>query len=278
MSGRIRVRLDIAYVGARFSGWQEQPQHRTVQGEIKREVSYLVGRPVTVTGAGRTDTGVNARGQVAHLDLASHDEFERIERALDRRVPDDIRIVQARIVSPSFHAIRSATARLYHYHLLLCDDLFRPYAWPLHWKLDRERMDASAAVFCGEHDFSSFCKTSSLKDDGNRCRLDLCTFDWSDDSAILRVRGNRFLHHMVRILAGTLVEIGRGVRPARDATRILAARDRSEAGCMAPAAGLFLEEVSYPEILLDPGYREPDDPNVGTEPTDSDTECPTKER
>ncbi len=277
MNHGVRVRLDLHYAGANFSGWQEQPNLRTVQGEIKRAVSYLIGRPVNVTGAGRTDAGVHARGQVAHLDLAHAGEFERIERALDRRVPDDIRVTRARIVSPAFHAIRSATARRYHYHLLSGPDLFQPFVWHLHRKLDRTRMDEAAAIFTGEHDFSSFCKTSSLKDDGNRCRIDLCAFEWAGDSAILKVRGNRFLHHMVRILTGTLVEIGRGQRPVQDAERILAARDRSAAGYMAPAAGLFLEEVTYPDFLLDPDYREPDDTDVGSDPTDSDPESPTKE-
>lgn len=243
----VRVRLDIAYVGAGFFGWQEQPDRRTVQGELKREVAYLLGRPVSVTGAGRTDTGVHARGQVAHLTVRDEDELDRLRRALDRRLPEDVRVLRVRPVRGDFHAIRSATARRYHYHLLLGDDLFRPWCWHVRWPLDRERMDTAAAALLGEHDFSSFCKTSSLKDDGNRCRLDLCAFEWADDSAILQVRGNRFLHHMVRILTGTLVEIGRGSRPAGDIDRILEVRDRTQAGTMAPAEGLFLEEVIYPD-------------------------------
>lgn len=254
-TGGLRVRLDVAYVGSGFFGWQEQPDRRTVQGELKREIAYLLGRPVSVTGAGRTDTGVHARGQVAHLWVRSEDELERLQRALAGRLPDDVRLRQVRQVSPDFHAIRSATARRYHYHLQLKDDLFRPYCWSVRWPLDRAAMDRAAAVFLGEHDFSSFCKTTSLKQDGNLCRLDLCAFEWNGDSAIFQVRGNRFLHHMVRILTGTLVEIGRGSRPLDDAARILEARDRTRAGTMAPADGLFLEEVSYPDELIDPGIR-----------------------
>ena len=253
----LRLRLDIAYVGTAFHGWQEQPDQRTVQGEMKRAVSFLLGRPATPVGAGRTDAGVHARGQVAHLTVGNLDEFERLKRALQRRLPDDIFIRDIRVVSPEFHAIQSATSRRYSYFLSFRQDIFKPHEWQLHWKLDRSAMDEAVACFRGVHDFSSFCKTSSLKDDGNVCRLDLCAFEWDADSAIFQVRGNRFLHHMVRIMVGTLVEVGRGERTAAEMPGILAARDRSEAGCMAPARGLFMEEIEYPMSLLDPDFREP---------------------
>jgi tRNA pseudouridine38-40 synthase len=251
-SEELLVRLDLAYVGTRYHGWQEQPDRRTVQGELKKHVSFLLGRPATPIGAGRTDTGVHARGQVAHLWVRNRDEFDRLVRALTRRIPDDVAVKDIRVVSPEFHAIRSATSRRYQYHLFLGQDIFQPFAWQVYWPLDRAVMDAAASVLLGDHDFSSFCKSSSLKDDGNGCRVDLCAFEWGDDSAIFQIRGNRFLHHMVRIIVGTLVEIGRGLRPADQMPEILAAKDRSEAGFMAPAHGLFMEEVEYPESLLDP--------------------------
>ncbi len=256
----LRVRMDVAYVGTNFHGWQEQPDQRTVQGELKKALTFLLGRPTTPVGAGRTDAGVHARGQVAHLHINNEDEFERLQRALNRRVPDDISVNNLRLVSSNFHAIQSALSRRYHYHLSFNRDIFRPYEWQLHWKLDRDAMDEAVAYLRGEHDFSSFCKTSSLKDDGNVCRLDLCDFEWDADSAIFQVRGNRFLHHMVRIMVGTLVEIGRGERSASDMPGILAARDRGAAGCMAPACGLFMEKIEYPTALLDPNFREPNGP------------------
>lgn len=252
MSAGIRVRLDIAYHGARFHGWQIQPEHRTVQGVLRRELTRLLGRPVTPVGAGRTDTGVHARGQVAHLDVATWDEVERLQRALDRALPEDVEVRAVRAVSPEFNARFSATSRRYGYRILEGRDIFDPDCWQIYFPLDHRAMDEAAGVLIGRHDFSSFCKTASLKDDGNLCEVDLCRFEWSDGGAMFRIRANRFLHHMVRTIVGTLVEIGRGARPADDMPRILAARDRREAGRMAPARGLFLEEVTYPAHLMHP--------------------------
>jgi len=246
----VRVRLDIAYHGAGFHGWQIQPEHRTVQGVLRRELTRLIGRPVTPVGAGRTDTGVHARGQVAHLDLATLEEAARLRRALPRAVPEDIEIRAVRRVDPSFNARFSATARSYGYRLLEGRDIFDPDCWQIYYPIDRPAMDRAAAALLGRHVFSSFCKTASLKDDGNFCNVDVCRFVWSGSGAMFEIRANRFLHHMVRTIMGTLVEIGRGSRPADDMPRILAARDRREAGCMAPARGLFLEEVTYPEHLM----------------------------
>jgi tRNA pseudouridine38-40 synthase len=253
----VRLKIDLAYVGTAFHGWQVQPGLRTVQGELARGAGRLLGRDVMPVGAGRTDTGVHARGQAAHLDVANDDEAERLQRALAGVMPDDIAVTGVMPVSPDFNARLRAVSRRYSYHLLLGRDIFRPHCWQLDGDLDRAAMDAAAAALAGEHDFTSFCKTSSLKDDGNACTVDLCSFEWSGDSAIFHVRANRFLHHMVRNLVGTLVEIGQGRRPADDVPVILAARARSRAGGMAPPQGLFLEEVRYPGHLLDPAWREP---------------------
>jgi tRNA pseudouridine38-40 synthase len=170
-------------------------------------------------------------------------------------VPADIGIHAVRRVSPRFHAIASAEARRYEYHLLLGEDLFQPHCWQITGDLDRDLMELQATEFLGAHDFSSFCKTSSLKDDGNVCAVDLCCFQWSGDSAIFQVRADRFLHHMVRNMIGTLVDIGRGRKQAT-VSEILAERNRAAAGGMAPATGLFLAEVLYPENLLDPDFSD----------------------
>ncbi len=284
----VRVRIDLAYVGTAFHGWQLQPGLRTVQGELAAGAGRLLGRAVMPVGAGRTDAGVHARGQVAHLDLADEGEAERLARALPGKMPADMAVKAVSRVSPDFNARLSAVSRRYSYHLLAGRDIFRPHHWQLDGELDRGAMDRAAAALLGDHDFTSFCKASSLKDDGNVCRVDLCRFDWADDSAmlsaVLHVRANRFLHHMVRNIVGSLVEIGLGRRPADDMPAILAARARARAGCMAPPQGLFLEAVAYPDRLLDPAWREPagqggvgPDPAAADEPRHSQARPPEGE-
>ena len=243
----VRVCFRVAYVGSGFSGWQIQPKHRTVQGVLEKKLSFLMGRPVSVVGAGRTDTGVHARGQVAHVSLADDNEAIRLERALPGMMPADIQVDSFQRVPLEFHSRFSAIARRYSYHLLFRREIFQPNNWQITRIIDRKAMDRAAAFFPGSHDCASFCKTSSLKDNGNVCHIDLCNFEWQEDSAIFHVRANRFLHHMVRIMVGTLVEVGFGQRPPGQIKDILAACDRSRAGFMAPPEGLFLEEVYYPE-------------------------------
>lgn len=263
----IRLRIDLAYRGRDFHGWQIQPDLRTVQGELARQCSRLLDRQATPVGAGRTDTGVHASGQVAHLDVANQDEAQRVIGALPRLMPPDIQIHAITPVSPHFNARFSATARRYSYRLFFGRDIFREHEWQTPLQLDRQAMDTAAADFLGVHDFTSFCRTSSLKDDGNQCAVDLCAFDWQERSAIFHVRANRFLHHMVRIMVGTLVEIGQGSRPVGAIAEILAGRDRSLAGRMAPPEGLFLEEVYYPEKIEEPRWRDSrsQDPNPACE-------------
>jgi len=240
-----RVRLDLAYVGTGFHGWQIQPGLRTVQGELAACLEALLGRPCRPTGAGRTDTGVHARGQVAHVTLATAAEVARIVRSLPRMAPADIHIHGAREVALEFDARLSATGRRYSYHLLWRRNLFRPFAFHVRWPLDAARIDRACAHLRGTHDFSSLCRTASLKDD-NRCTVDLCELEWGDDGGIFHVRANRFLHNMVRNLVALLVDIGRGARDPDEIPEILAARDRARAAGRAPAHGLFLEEVTYP--------------------------------
>jgi tRNA pseudouridine38-40 synthase len=252
-----RLRLDLAYVGRDFQGWQIQAEARTVQGELRNLISRLLDRPATPVGAGRTDTGVNARGQVAHIAVRTEVECNRLIRALPGMMPRDIAVTRIRRVSPAFNARVSATARRYSYHLLLGRDIFSPFCWQLGRDLDRAAVDRAAAQFVGAHDFTSLCKAASVKANGNTCDVSLCSFEWGPDTAVLHVRANRFLHHMVRNLVGLLVEIGYGRHDPSDIPRILGAHSRSAAGGMAPPQGLFLEEVTYPQQLLDPGYTPP---------------------
>ena len=269
MSEVFRLRLDLAYVGLDFHGWQIQPDVRSVQGDLRSFLTRLLGRDSIPVAAGRTDAGVHARGQVAHLTVASGEEAERVARVLPQMVPHDIEVRGVRRVSPSFNARHSAIARRYSYKIVQVRDIFSPHAWYVFRPIDREAMDGAAAAIAGTHDFSSFCKAKSLKKDHNLCDVSHCAFDWSDDSAIFHVQANRFLHHMVRIMVGTLVEIGRHERDRDEIPRILEARRRSASGRMAPAQGLFLEEVHYPEQFMDPAYVDPEDINSGRFPANT---------
>jgi tRNA pseudouridine38-40 synthase len=255
-----RIRLDVAYVGTRFHGWQAQLGLRTVQGELARMLGRLIGREIHPIGAGRTDAGVHARGQVCHVSVRNAAEAERLLRRLPKLAPEDLQVLRARPVSPAFNARFSATARRYSYRLLLQRDVFRePFAAHVPYSLDREAAAGAAALLLGTHDFTSYCKKSSVRETGHgsECVVDLCYFVWGEDEAIFHIRANRFLHHMVRGIVGTLLEVGRGRLEPADIPRILAARDRSAAGRNMVAKGLCLEEVSYPRELLDPDYGQP---------------------
>lgn len=253
----VRLRLDIAYDGREFHGWQIQPDTRTVQGELRDKLTRLLGRDAIPVAAGRTDAGVHARGQVAHLTVRDEDEAERVMRALPRMCDRDVAVTGVRPVARSFNARFSATARRYSYHLTQTRDLFRPHVWYLYQSLDQEAMTRAAGDFVGSHDFTSFCKAKSLKEAGNVCHVSHCAFEWTGDSAIFHVKANRFLHHMVRNMVGLLVEIGRCERPTEDVPLVLGALRRSAGGRMAPAHGLFLEEIDYPEHLMDPAWQDP---------------------
>jgi tRNA pseudouridine38-40 synthase len=265
-----RVRLDIAYRGEAFHGWQVQPGLRTVQGEIGACLERMLRRPCLPIGAGRTDTGVHARGQVAHVKLQDDAEVVRVVRALPGMVPHDILVSAARQVSPAFDARRCAVRRRYAYTLLLAPDLFRPFAYRVPWTLDRAAMDDACAPLLGVHDFTSFCRTASLRED-NHCRLEVCRFEWGPDWGIFHVQANRFLHNMVRNLVGVLVEVGRGRRQPADLAAVLLACDRRAAGMRAPAHGLCLEEVGYPAEYDDPGYVPPGFTAAAAAPDEGET-------
>lgn len=268
------VRIDLAYDGTDFHGWQVQPGLRTVQGVLAHGLERLLGRDHVPPGAGRTDTGVHARGQTAHVDGLSADECARLIRALPGVMPDDVAIRAVREVSPAFHARFSAVWRRYEYRLELRRDLFgRRLAWTPGRRLDRAAMDAAAVHFLGRRDCSSLCKTASLKET-NFCDVRECRFDWDGDSGIFHIRADRFLHHMVRTLVGTLIEVGRGQRRPDAMPALLDACDRRAAGGMAPAHGLYLAEVGYPEILADPAFvpDAADDPAASVRPVTPDKE------
>ena len=255
-------RLLVAYDGADFHGWQRQPGLRSVQGELEQALAVLARAPVAVQGAGRTDAGVHALAQCASFQLTAPPERPltpaRMLAALRGLLPADISPLALTEVPADFNARFSATARFYQYRLGLapCAPL-RRLRWELHTPLDLAAMEAAIALFAGAEDFRAFStRIGALR--GTRCRLRLLELAPREPEAAelcLRVGADRFLHNMVRILVGTLVEIGRGRWGPERIEAILASGDRRLAGPTAPPQGLFLERVEYPPRFLTPAER-----------------------
>jgi tRNA pseudouridine38-40 synthase len=242
------LKLTIEYDGTDFSGWQVQPGLRTVQGEIERAVSELTGEAARVTGAGRTDAGVHALGQVAGVPVSLDLPCERIAGALNARIGGDVRVIAVEDVPEPFNARFDAVSRSYFYLIGNVESpLWRRNRWFVSADLDAGGMREALLVLAGEHDFSSFCLTGS-EPDHHRCRVTSISLEsqpFVGEMLVLRITANRFLRGMVRSIVGTAVDVGRGkVSPDGFAT-ILEARDRSAAGKTAPPHGLYLEAVRY---------------------------------
>jgi tRNA pseudouridine38-40 synthase len=251
-------KLILAYDGTDFHGWQVQPGLRTIQGELASAIEHVTGEQVLPQGSGRTDAGVHALAQVASFALASPIPPPNLHRALNRALPPSIRILQATHVPPSFHARHSAIGKEYEYRLYrgeICPPQFARYVYALAWPLDVAAMQQAAPLVLGTHDFSSFAavdpdRTARMAADLTIDNVRTLTHSaWHDEGDLLiyTVRGDGFLHHMVRNLVGTFLEIGRGQRRAADLAALISVRDRMAAGATAPARGLFLHSVSYAE-------------------------------
>jgi tRNA pseudouridine38-40 synthase len=255
-------KLVISYDGTEFHGWQVQPSLRTVQGELAAAIERITGEQVLPQGSGRTDAGVHALGQVASCALAAPIPPENFHRALNRTLPSDIRILGVERARKTFHARHSAIHKTYEYRIFrgeICPPFLARQVYALNWPLDVDAMRSAATAVLGEHDFSSFAATDpdltrrSTAAEPADCVRTLYESAWeiraaenaSGDLLIYRVRGSGFLHHMVRNLVGTFLEVGRGHAPAGEIPRILATKDRSAAGATAPARGLFLISVHY---------------------------------
>jgi tRNA pseudouridine38-40 synthase len=286
-------KLTLAYDGTDFHGWQIQPGEPTIQGELQAALGRITGESPLPQGSGRTDAGVHAFAQVASFQLQAAIPPENLQRALNRTLPVSIRILDARMVQSTFHARHSAVAKTYEYRVFrdaVCPPSLARYVHACPWPMDVDALQRSARLFEGEHDFLSFAATdpdlttrnfpSGLDPDQNLetpppsaakgAIRTIFSSAWDQHQTeagnllVYRVRGNGFLHHMVRNLVGTMLEIGRGRLNAEEIPEILAARSRSAAGPTAPASGLFLHSVEYPfnaELEEFGDHEEPTDRN-----------------
>jgi tRNA pseudouridine38-40 synthase len=264
-------KLTLAYDGTDFHGWQVQPGKPTIQGELQAALGRVTGETPLPQGSGRTDAGVHALGQVASFPLHAPIPPENLLLALNRTLPPPIRILAAEIAQdPAFHARHSTIAKTYEYRILRaekCSPFLTRYVYTFSWPMNLDALHQAAHIFLGEHDFRSFA--ASDPDQASRTAENdtepiprvkafaaptvrtIFASKWHEQDTeegrllVYRVRGNGFLHHMVRNLVGTMLDVGRGRLRVDEIDGILAARSRSEAGSTAPGRGLFLHSVEY---------------------------------
>lgn len=244
-----RIRLVIAYDGTNYSGWQLQPEELTVEEVLNKALSELLQEDIRVIGASRTDSGVHALGNVAVFDTDSRIPAEKICYALNQRLPEDIRVQSSIEVSPDFHPRKVVSRKTYEYSICNRKIMLptnRLYTDFIYYNLDIKAMQEAAEYLIGEHDFKSFCSVKTQAEDTIRTIYSL-EVGRRDDIITITVTGNGFLYNMVRIIVGTLIEIGRGAYPAVKIKEILNGRNRSLAGPTAPAKGLMLVKIDYAE-------------------------------
>lgn len=245
----VRLRLSLSYVGTRYAGWQAQRRGDTIQARLEQALSQVLREPVEVVGAGRTDAGVHARGQVAHFACHSAPDLFRLRHSLNSLLPEDIRVDGVRRATAGFHARHDALSRVYEYRLHVGRKA-SPFVAPFVARLgpgvpELEPMRRAARVLVGEHDFSAFCARGAGA--GSRVRRVLAIgIRRRGEEIVFGVEGSGFLRHQVRNLVGTLVEVGVGRRSVASIEGLLRGRNRRDAGPTAPAAGLCLVRVRYP--------------------------------
>ena len=246
------LKLTLAYDGTDFSGWQVQPDLATIQGTLASVIRRLTGENVLPQGSGRTDAGVHALAQVASFATESSIPVENFQKALNDLLPAAIRVLDVSEVEGQFHARKSARAKTYRYRILrgpVCLPFLARYVWHFPYPLDEDAMSQAAGEVVGEHDFTSFVAVDPEKgEDGEASNVrTIFSSRWErqGDELIYSVRGNGFLHHMVRNLVGTFLLVGKGTLQVEDIRRILETHNRSAAGATAPASGLLLVSVEY---------------------------------
>lgn len=258
-----RVMLTVAYDGTNYHGWQIQPNGETIEGILNRCLSELLGENIEVTGASRTDSGVHAMGNIAVFDTTSPIPAEKISYALNRYLPEDIRIQKSEEVSAAFHPRHCASRKTYEYRIYCAPfpmPVKRLYSHFTYVPMDIDLMSQAADYLVGEHDFKSFCSTEAQVETTVR-QIDsvevreVCSevnersnsgcVDRIGKEIVIRVTGRGFLYNMVRIIAGTLMDVGRGHIAPQEMEKIIAAKDRQAAGPTAPACGLTLVKIEY---------------------------------
>lgn len=239
------IRLTLEYEGTNFHGWQVQPNKRTVQGEIENKLKRILKEKVSLIGAGRTDAGVHALGQVANFKINSKLKLENMFKGLNSLLPFDIAVKDIKEIKNDFHARFSAKSRIYKYRIYLNRSaVLRRFLWEVRYTLDLAKMEAVTKKILGRHDFSSFCIAKSSKG-SNVCNVLKAKWRKLKDELVFEIEADRFLHSMVRALVGTMVDVGRGYFSISDFDEIFKAKDRKKAGLTAPAKGLYLVKVKY---------------------------------
>lgn len=249
----MRLFFQLSYDGSPFCGWQFQPNAPSVQAEVERTLAIAFGEPVTVVGAGRTDTGVNARHYIAHLDVTAwpQEEAARVLRKINAILPSAIVAEAFYHVADNAHARFDAVSRTYRYYIHTAKDPFIRHSCRCWYAFDVDAMNQAAQVLLGRHDFSSFEKT------GGDNKTSLCTVTearWEvidPTHMVFTITADRFLRNMVRATVGTLLEVGRGRREPAWVAAVLAAQDRHEAGQSVIGEALFLEDIRYPYPLIE---------------------------
>jgi len=243
-----RYRVDLEYMGTRYSGWQFQTNARTVAGEIMEAIHRATGqRVIEVYGSGRTDAGVHALHQVAHIDLAKQVDPGEFLRMVNDELPGDINLLNVELAPEGFHARHSATARTYIYRISRRRSAFdKPVVWWVRDPLDVPAMAQAAKSLCGLHDFSAFAQADPKKpDESTKVKVEAVEVLEQGSDIFIRIQGSHFLWKMVRRIVGVLVEVGRGKLTVADVARIMAASGASVAEFTAPPSGLSLEKVTY---------------------------------
>lgn len=250
--------LVLHYDGSGFAGWQRQLDVRTVQGVLEGALERLCGAPVAVLGAGRTDAGVHARGQAAGVRVPTRWSPLELRRALNAVLPPDVWVAAVHEMRERFHARYDATSRRYTYYVGTDDESRSPfrrrYEWALAQAVDVTALDAAATSIVGQHTFRAFAvRGTAPEHDAHRCTVTRAEWRRRTGGLAFEIEANRFLHHMVRFLVGTMVDVARGRRPIEDMHRLLAAADNDDTSPPAPAHALFLDAVIYPCELYLPG-------------------------
>lgn len=245
--GILNYKLLLAYDGTAYSGWQTQRRGRTVQAQLEAALAQIMsaGRRVKIIGAGRTDAGVHARGQVASVHLDTGMAPEQLCRALNSHLDEDVRVQSVTIVPPEFHARNSAVGRYYSYTMTATRPVLgRQYTWALKCDVDQDLLSACAKTVAGRHDFVGFVKSKS-EVNSTVCDVVVSRWDFTDQDFVYHIRADRFLHHMVRYLVGTMVEVARGRYILEQFQKQVGGVKEALMVYRAPAHGLVLEEVFY---------------------------------